>query len=427
VLLSDDPDSYLRALKLTPPVEAEVDRCVECGYCEPICPSRDLTLTPRQRIVLRREIATAEAAGDRGLAAELRGDYEYAGLETCAVDGLCRTSCPVEINTGDLVRRLRAENASPVAAAGWRLAASRWSTATAAGSHALTAAKRAPAPMAVVASRAGRAVLGSENVPLYDARLPAGGTRRSAAAVPASLTDADCVFFAACIGTMFGPEQGSQGSAAAFLTLAARAGITVRTPHGIDSLCCGTPWKSKGYRGGYDAMSAKVLPALLAASDGGRLPIVCDAASCTEGLETMRDAAAPDSAYAALRFVDATQFVHDRVLPRLPPARKAATVVVHHTCSTTVLGASPAVSAIAAAIAEDVIVPVDWGCCAFAGDRGLLHPELTASATAAEAGDLTEIDADFYVSANRTCEIGMTRATGKPYRHILEVLELATR
>ena len=43
-------------------VEAEVDRCVECGYCEPVCPSKDLTTTPRQRIVLRREMAARASA-----------------------------------------------------------------------------------------------------------------------------------------------------------------------------------------------------------------------------------------------------------------------------------------------------------------------------------------------------------------------------
>jgi D-lactate dehydrogenase len=290
----------------------------------------------------------------------------------------------------------------------------------------LTSAKRIPAPVAIGASKVARTVVGAEQVPLYDALLPAGGQRRSDAATPRT-EEADCVFFAACIGSMFGPEQGSQGSAAAFLALAQRAGLAVRTPEDIDSLCCGTPWKSKGYRGGYDVMSAKVLPALLAASDGGRLPIVCDAASCTEGLVTMREAAAASGRYTALRFVDATQFTHDLVLPRLPAARKVGTVVVHHTCGTTTLGANAAVNAIAAAIAETVIAPVDWGCCGFAGDRGLLHPELTASATAAEARAVLEVEADYYVSANRTCELGMTRATGKAYRHILEVLELVTR
>ncbi|ERK69566.1 FAD linked oxidase protein, partial [Leifsonia aquatica ATCC 14665] len=140
VLLSDDPDSYLRDLKTAPPVEDEVDRCVECGYCEPACPSRDLTLTPRQRIVLRRELRAAQLAGDEALAAELRDDYEYAGVQTCAVDGMCQTACPVNINTGDLVRLLRGESASRVAAGAWDAAAAAWGPVSRGGGVALTVA-----------------------------------------------------------------------------------------------------------------------------------------------------------------------------------------------------------------------------------------------------------------------------------------------
>src|SRR5258708_26626278 len=103
VLLSDGPEAHLRHLKVVREVEPEVDRCVECGYCEPVCPSRDLTTTPRQRIVLRRALATARAAGDVPLIEELEASQHYDVIDTCAVDGLCPTACPVLINTGDLV------------------------------------------------------------------------------------------------------------------------------------------------------------------------------------------------------------------------------------------------------------------------------------------------------------------------------------
>ncbi|GGR17068.1 FAD-binding and (Fe-S)-binding domain-containing protein [Agromyces mediolanus] len=426
VVLSDDPDSYLRHLKLVPTVEAEVDRCVECGYCEPSCPSKDLTLTPRQRIALRRDIASAEAAGDTALAAELRDDYEYDGEQTCAVDGLCAIACPVDINTGDLVRRLRAERRSPVLNAGWSAAAAAWGPVTRLGGAALTVANALPAALPKAATTVGRALLGRDTVPEYDGGLPRGGAKRpEPGGDPAT---AEAVFFAACIGTMFGPEPGGIGATAALLELAGRAGVGLVVPEGIGSLCCGTPWKSKGFLDGYRSMTERVLPALLAASDGGRLPIVCDAASCTEGLETMQHLAAVAGREApALRFVDATQFAADRILPRLEVTAPVGRVAVHHTCSTTALGAGGAIDRIAHALAAEVVLPDDWSCCAFAGDRGLLHPELSASATAREAAEVIAADADWHVSANRTCEIGMTRATGRPYRHLLELLEAATR
>lgn len=438
VVLSEDPESYLADMKVTPEVESEVDRCVECGYCEPVCPSKDLTLTPRQRIAVRREIAAADLAGDAALSAELRAAYDYDGVQTCAVDGMCQTSCPVGINTGDLIRRLRAEDANPRLAAAWRAGAKHWQGVSNAAGHALSVARRAPS-VATAASRAGRALLDADTVPLYDADLPAGGTRRSEVVRDrrSDPRQADVVFFSACIGAMFGPESGSVGATEAFLRLAERAGVRVSVPAGIDGLCCGTPWKSKGYADGYDVMARRVLPALWEASDGGRLPIVCDAASCTEGLGAMQAAAqsgapsgarsdaAPDA--AKLRLIDATQFVHEVLLDRLSVTSPIDTVTVHPTCSTTALGANDALRAIAAYVAGEVTIPDDWGCCAFAGDRGLLHPELTASATTAEASAVAGSHSDAYLSANRTCEIGMSTATGKRYRHILEALEEATR
>lgn len=420
VVIEPDADAWLHHLKSVPPVEAEVDRCVECGYCEPACPSKDLTLTPRQRIVLRRDAAAARAAGDEGLAASLERDYEYAGLQTCAVDGLCAQACPVDINTGDLVRRLRAEAAPAALDAGWAVAARHWGAASRAGGAALSAAKVLPAPVVRATTTAARAVLGADRVPSYEAELPGGGRRRPTL-TPA--TEPAAVLFAACIGTMFGPDEaGAPGATAALVALAERVGVALVTPEGLGSLCCGTPWKSKGLATGHAAMASRVLPALQRATRGGVLPVVCDAASCTEGLTGTAAGAEP-----ALTVVDATQFVADHLLDRLVVTRRLGSVVVHPTCSTTALGTTGAMVALARAVADEVVVPDAWGCCAYAGDRGLLHPELTASATAREAAEVVGRAYDAHVSANRTCELGMTRATGRPYQHVLELLEIATR
>ncbi|MGD9989274.1 FAD-binding and (Fe-S)-binding domain-containing protein [Pseudonocardia sp.] len=427
VVISDDPEAHLRDLKTTPTIEPEADRCVECGFCEPVCPSRELTTTPRQRIVLRREIERAHLDGDSELAGRLEAEYTYDAVETCAADGMCQTVCPVTINTGDLVKRLRSDRAGHASETAWKVAARHWDIATRAASTALTVAAALPTPAVEAVNRVGRALGGHETVPLWSPELPAGGCRTG---LPAehdrAAQPADAVFFPSCTGTMFGPATaGSPGASAAFTALCDRAGITLRLPPAAGELCCGTPWRSKGMARGYAEMSARVLPALWEASSHGALPVVTDASSCTEGLRQMVDHGA--ERFHSIDVIDAVEFCATRLLPRLTVTAPVADLALHPTCSATRMGLVPVLRAIADAVATTVRVPESWGCCGFAGDRGLLHPELTASATREQAAEINADPHEAYASCNRTCELGMTRATGQPYVHVLEVLERATR
>lgn len=413
VLLNEEPNGHITNLKTAPTIESEVDSCVECGYCEPACPSKDITLTPRQRIVLRRELADAEASGDDDLATQLRLEYSYDGVQTCAVDGMCQTACPVQINTGDLVRRLRTENQNSVMQAGWKAASKHWGIISSAGGTAMTLANAMPPLLPKGATAVGRALLGSDVVPQYSEDLPPGGTQRR----PIASDEAIAVYFPSCTNAMFGPV-GKGGVRASFLELCERAGVGIATPGDIPSLCCGTPWKSKGLIDGYDVMKERVTTLLRRATRDGQLPVVCDASSCTEGLSILL-ASAQES---KIRVIDVVEFVDAEVLHRLPAGKKVPSVTLHPTCSSVQLGLEGALKRVSAAAAEEVVVPDEWGCCAFAGDRGMLHPELTASATAQEAAEAIHADTTAYASLNRTCELGMTRATGREYEHILQTL-----
>lgn len=421
VIIDDDPGAHMRHLKAPVSIEPEADRCVECGYCEPVCPSRSLTLTPRQRIVVRRASTAARLRGDGALVAELEKDYDYDGVQTCAVDGMCQTACPVLINTGSLMKRFRREDANPVLAAGWSAAATGWGAVTRAGSAALSIASKVPTPVVRTVTDAARAVLGAETVPRYSAELPAGGASRRSlgSVVGSSEAEPSAVFLPACVGSMFGPADGI-GATAAFTRLLERAGVSAVVPDGIDALCCGTPWSSKGYAKGHATMTDRVRAAVRSASRDGALPVVCDASSCTEGFAaTLRD--------EGIEVVDAVAFAASDLLPRLTPQPVAELLALHPTCSSTQLGIDPALRALGEAVAAEVRVPDAWGCCAYAGDRGMLHPELTEAATAPEAAEVAGWGADAHASCNRTCELGMTKATGESYVHVLELLERATR
>ncbi|BDY01992.1 FAD-binding and (Fe-S)-binding domain-containing protein [Cutibacterium avidum] len=418
-IITDDPKLHLKEVKLTPTVPEEVDRCVECGYCEPVCPSRDLTLTPRQRIVMQRAIAQARDDGNVELAADLEQRATYPVVQTCAVDGMCETNCPLHINTGDLVRRLRAEQNPAAWQTAWDLAARGWNPFVSAASAGMSAIKPVPAAATNVITGAARAVLGDDRIPAVSDELPGGGRRRSSGHRSSPRGRPDIVYLPACVNTMFGGAvPGEKTTEFSIIALLTAAGIGVTVPEGINSLCCGTPWKSKGMTRGYATMRRRVVEVMRRATRNGELTIISDAVSCSEGFVHELEY----EGVTGIRVVDAVQYVANEVLPIMPPLPKVGSAALHPTCSSTRMGWNDALKRCAEAVADEVVVADAWGCCGFAGDRGMLHPELTESASRREAAELSARDFDLYLSANRTCELGMERATGKPWRHVLSVL-----
>jgi len=414
VLISSDALAHMRNIKFNPRIDVSANNCVECGYCEPICPSKDLTTTPRQRIVLSRALSAAKEDQDNSLYAELLEGMKYHVEESCAVDGLCESSCPVGINTGSLVTSLRADRNDGLFASLWEQAARHWGKTISAIGTALTVTSYIPSGLIKPINRGLRDIFGASRFPLWSTDLPQGGKPRTAL----THASADFVFFPSCLESIF-----QANTAASLKSLAYKAGFNFTIPEGVINLCCGTPWKSKGLIDGYRTMVESTYAALITASDNGRLPIVCENSSCSEGLiDAIRS-----KSDSTLKIIDSVDFAAEYLLPKLVFTRKLNSVVLHPTCSSTLLDSNLNLEFLAQSIANHVSTPLDWGCCAFAGDRGMLFPELTASATMLEASSLQGQNFDAYLSTNLTCEIGMSRATGESYQHILVQLDKLTR
>jgi D-lactate dehydrogenase len=425
VILPEHPRAHLDHLKALPPIEAEADRCIECGFCEKVCPSRELTLSPRQRIVVWRELARLRDEAGAGAAYRaLLSEWEYAGLDTCAGDGLCETVCPMGIDTGALVKELRAR-AHP----GWRrraaaAAARHWAGVETVARGALRAG-HALGPGAPAATRVLRRLFGEEWVPAWTADVP-----RAARPLPAADPAAPiAVYWPSCTLRILGPAAGRLSAPEAMLRVAERAGLPLRLPADLGGSCCGTPWHSKGLPEGQAVAAGRTFELLWRWSDEGRLPVVVEGTSCTHGLLASRMALPPEARerFGRLTVLDSVEWLHDVVLPRLPVPRRTARVAAHPTCAAWELGLVPALEGVARALGEEVLLPPIPTCCGFAGDRGFLRPELTASALAREAARLAESAPDLCVSSNRTCEIGLARATGRPWEALVVALEEATR
>ncbi|WP_326592927.1 FAD-binding and (Fe-S)-binding domain-containing protein [Streptomyces sp. NBC_01294] len=431
ILLDRDPQAHLRGLKTIPQVEAVADPCIECGFCEPTCPSGDLTTTPRQRIVLRREMMRQQPGSP--VLDGLLDAYGYDAVDTCAGDSTCRLACPVGIDTGALMKDFRHRRHGPREEAAATLAARRFAAVEAAARLAVAAAdtisrRVGDGVLAAVTGTARKAVR-PDLVPEWLPQLPGAAAR----ALPATRRGgATAVYYPACVNRIFGGPEGRPGPSLpqALVAVSERAGKPVWIPRDVGGTCCATIWHSKGYDAGNRLMADRIVEAAWGWTAGGRLPLVVDASSCTLGLahEVVPYLTEENRAlHARLRIVDSVVWAAEELLPHLEIRRTVGSAVLHPTCSMRHLGDEEQLRAVAAACADEVLVPDDAGCCAFAGDRGMLHPELAASATAREAAEVTARDFDAHLSANRMCEVGMERATGRSYYSALIELEHASR
>lgn len=429
VIFNDDPECFITGIKPLTRVDADVDRCIECGFCEVNCVSCGLTLSARQRIVVAREIARLRALGDEASMREadvLEHDFRYYGLDTCAGDGLCSTSCPMRINTADLVHHMR-ERLVPPGSTGYRVGdyAARHVGGLSRRLRGLLATARLARD--VMGDRAadgvGRALHGI-GLPQWTAALPGPSHpgREEAEVAKAPHHSRKVVYFPSCLNRSLGALKENGKPVAELMTvvrtLCERAGFEVVFPKGMEGLCCGMIWESKGMPDIADRKTAELEAALLEASEGGRLPVLCDQSPC---LHRMR------KHITSMHLYEPAEFIHDVLAPYLDFHPTDRRVAVHVTCSTRHMGLAHKIIALARMCSRNVTVPAQVGCCGFAGDKGFTYPELNRWGLrklrpAIEAAGVQE-----GYSNSRTCEIGLTDNSGIPYKSIAYlVLECTT-
>ncbi|WP_084004652.1 FAD-binding and (Fe-S)-binding domain-containing protein [Terasakiispira papahanaumokuakeensis] len=439
VILSDNPKLHIQNLKPLPPAHDLVDRCIECGFCEAVCPSRRLTLTPRQRIVLWRELSRLESQGqDPERQQQLREAYQYQGIETCAADGLCSTRCPVGINTGDLVREIRHQQNQSLTSKGQWLA-DHFAGITQIARVGLKAARlghgllgTAGMKIAVnVVNKLSHNAVGHWSPAMPTAATPITSLQRKLPQVTDPTAPA-VVYLPSCAARVMGaakddPDRRSLEEV--IFTLLHRAGYRVIVPEAIDNLCCGMAFQSKGLFDTANQKRSDLIQALYQASEQGRWPIICDTSPCAMRLKETpiqeREDSTTATALAALTLMEPVQFVHDYLLDHLTLTPKQERIALHITCSTTRMGLADRMLNLAQRCAQDVVVPESITCCGFAGDKGFKVPELNASSLQDLKREVSGCQRGF--SNSRTCEIGLTEHGGIPYQSILYLVDEVSR
>ena len=506
VIFNDDPDCFIKCLKPLPVLDYDfksvpdgghylmdpklstaketieqvkrANKCIECGFCEVNCMSCGLTLSSRMRIAVQREICHLEATGENPeRAATLRRQYKYYGDQTCATDGLCSTSCPMKINTGELTHLIRqldmnkstlgyqvgefAANHMAGIKSGLRvvldvahaahvtlgpkLMTSVCRTMNKMGMPLWTTAmpkkKRQPkksdltqfiinsidhSPLNIDHSAAQKdpsANNGQSPTPNGQSSMVNGQSSMvngQSSMVNGQSPNPKVVYFPSCINQTMG--QSKQGGKIHDLVdeviqLMAKAGYEVIFPEGMERMCCGQIWESKGMLDIADRKSAELEAALWKASEQGKYPVLCAQSPCLHRMKKVMH---------KMKLYEPAEFIMEYLVPRLDFHPTDRHIALHLTCSTREMGVDKDMIALARLCSTNVFLPEGVGCCGFAGDRGFTFPELNKYGLRKLRPQIEANHIEVGYSNSRTCEIGLETNTGIPYMNIVYLVNECT-
>lgn len=421
VIINDDKEAHLKNLKTLPATNEIVDKCIECGFCEPTCPSNELTLTPRQRIVINREISRLEHLGNTKEANEYKKLYQYDGIETCATCSLCSSACPVKIDTGSLTKHLRAEQLTPGAKSIANFVANNFSTTLKGvrfGLHSANFMHKVLGTASMETFTKTMRDLSRKSLPKWSVTMPKGTNINLN--FEQKVRDKKVVYFPSCITRSMGLNDVSKEEKQLFdvtVEILQKAGYQIIFPKDLSNLCCGMPFSSKGFIEASNTKSSQLEDALLYASEFGEYPILCDTSPCTKKMM--------ESFSHKLDIYEPIEFALEFLTKDLEFTPINEPITIHTTCSSRKMGLEDKFKKLANLCSTTVIIPSDVKCCGFAGDRGFNFPELNKSALRYLKEQTAGAKMAF--STSKTCEIGLSDESGLDYNSIFYLINRVTK
>lgn len=421
VIINDDKEAHLKNLKTLPATNEIVDKCIECGFCEPTCPSNELTLTPRQRIVINREISRLETIGNYKEAKEYKELYQYDGIETCATCSLCSTACPVKIDTGSLTKHLRAEQLTSKEKSIANFVANNFSITLKGirfGLHSANFIHRTLGTSNMEAFTKTMRDLSKNKLAKWSVYMPKGTNINLN--FEQQVKDKKVVYFPSCISRTMGLNDMSKEEKELFevtIEVLQKAGYQIIFPQNLSNLCCGMPFSSKGFNDAAHTKSSQLEEALLNASEFGEYPILCDTSPCTKKMM--------ESFSHKLSIYEPIEFALEFLTKDLEFTPIDEPITIHTTCSSRKMGLEDKFKKLAQLCSTNVIVPADVKCCGFAGDRGFNFPELNDSALRYLKEQTNGAKMAF--STSKTCEIGLSEKSGLDYNSIFYLINRVTK
>ncbi len=464
VIFNDDPDCFIKCLKPLPVLNFDfskvpdgghylmdsslstahetieqvkrANKCIECGFCEVNCMSCGLTLSSRMRIAVQREICELETTGkDPERVATLRQQYKYYGDQTCATDGLCSTSCPMKINTGELTHIIRQMdmNNNKLGYQVGDFAANHMAGIKSGLRVVLDVAHLAHMTLGPTMMTGIARGMNKMGLPLWTTAMPKKKRQPKKSDLtqfiieksipheqPTEENPLKVVYFPSCINQTMGQSKvhGKKHDLVdEVIQLLAKAGYETIFPEGMDRMCCGQIWESKGMLDIADRKSAELEQALWKASEEGKYPVLCAQSPC---LHRMR------KVMKKMKLYEPAEFIMKYLVPRLDFHPIDRHIALHITCSTRQMGVADDLIALAKMCSNNVYLPEGIGCCGFAGDRGFTFPELNKYGLRKLRPQIEANHIEVGYSNSRTCEIGLESNTGIPYMNIVYLVHECT-
>ena len=464
VIFNDDPECFIKCLKPLPVLDFDfksvpdgghylmnpklstaketieqvkrANKCIECGFCEVNCMSCGLTLSSRMRIAVQREIRELEATGkDPKRVATLKKQYKYYGDQTCATDGLCSTSCPMKINTGELTHLIRQMdmNNSTIGYQVGEFAANHMAGIKSGLRVVLDVAHAAHVTLGPKLMTTVCRTMNKMGMPLWTTAMPKKHRQPKKSDLTQFIIDRSLphnqpteenplkvVYFPSCINQTMG--QSKHGGKIHDLVdeviqLMAKAGYEVIFPEGMEKMCCGQIWESKGMLDIADRKSAELELALWKASKEGKYPVLCAQSPCLHRMKKVMK---------KMNLYEPAEFIMKYLVDRLDFHPTGRPIALHITCSTRQMGVADDLINLAKMCSTKVYLPEGVGCCGFAGDRGFTFPELNKYGLRKLRPQIEANHIEVGYSNSRTCEIGLETNTGIPYMSIVYLVNECT-
>jgi D-lactate dehydrogenase len=425
VLINEDPRIHLKNFKILPQVDESVDKCIECGFCEINCLSTDFTLSARQRIVVQRQLKLLNGNNeDVRRKSEIKKGFRYAGDKSCAGDSLCSVSCPLDIDTGVMIKKMRQEHnkdrvISQFIAKRIALNFRAVKAAMKAGLGGIKFFHKIMGSQLMGFFSKGLTSLSFGKIPSWNKHMP-GPARYRKDKSSTGNESLKVVYFPSCINQSMGAsnmDNEKESLINVTIRVLERAGFEVIFPEAMENLCCGTPWESKGFFEIADQKSDELEEVLFKSGNNGEIPVLCDTSPCVYRMKKKMS--------RRLKIYEPVEFVHDFLLDRLEIRKSAEKIAFHVTCSSTKMELEEKFIKVAKACAENPVFPKTIGCCGFAGDKGFSLPGLNKWALRNLKDEVQECASG--ISNSRTCEIGLSEYSGINYRSVLYLVDRCSR